>query len=275
MSDFDDDEPIELDPADMALNESGAETTTPDSPAEEIKTTDESKDTGSEGQPNDGEEKPEGDPKAEEDDSKGKTRPDKQERLNERFSKLTGTLKQKDETIEQLERELAQATREKPELKRDENGEVTIENLLEYNEKVADQKADDKVSVLEKRLEGEQVATRFDQETAESLKTHKMLDPDSPEFNPKVATAVEKLILKEISPHLMAKNVKALSKISIKAIIDDYMEGVHAAAEAARGKTQENLQHLKGTNSGAFEAGKPQKIEEKDPFMKGFDSEEI
>lgn len=265
------DAPILPDEDDSALNDGGEDTATTASPTDGKQTTDESEATGSEGKPGDGEAQPKDNSKAEEEDSKGK-RPDKQSRLNERFSELTSKLQEKDATIDDLHRQLDQVMNKPPQLKRDENGEANLDDLLEHTQKVAERAADDRVAASEMRLEGERVANRFDTEVNDALREHPMLDPDSDQFNEAVAKAVDELVNDKIGPHLLAKNVRALSKVSVKEIINRYMAGVYAAADAARSTVTQNLNKLKSDTSGALDSSAAH-VEEEDELLKAFEKE--
>lgn len=272
MSDLDDlDAPILPEEDSTALNEGGVDTATTGAPTDGKQTAEDSKVTGSEGKPSDGEATPEGDPKPGDDDSKG--RPEKKSRVQERIGELTGRLHEKDETIAQLEAELATATRQAPELKRDENGETTVDDIVEHNKLTAEQIADQKVKALEVKLEAGQVATRYDSEVADSLKRHSMLDPDSDKFNPKVAAAVEKAVRDKINPHLLAKNVKMLQKISPAQVINEIMEGVYAAQEAARGEATKSLTQARSEASDMFGGNAPATQGDEDEFTKAFNAD--
>lgn len=254
----------------MALNPDGEETVTPEAPTTgDQKTTEEANATGSEGVSGDGQLQPEGDSKAEEDEGRHQGRPDKQSRAQQRISGLTSKLREKDEYIDGLEQELNRIRKEgsiKPPT-RDEDGNINADDLMEYNRQQAELAADEKVVALERKLEGEQVATRFDREEADILRAYPMLDPnnahldpsDPNAFNEKLAAAVFGNIQDKLGPHLRARNVKALGQMSPKAIADAYMVPVLAMAEAERNRLAGNLSSLNGQSSGMFSTSAPRR----------------
>jgi len=266
-----------------ALNDGGSETATVESPTTENQTTEAPNGAGSETTTDDGQKPVEGDPKPEGDDSAG--RPDKQTRLNQRFGELTGKLKEKDEYIESLEAELRNKQREsqvqKPQP--DENGNYTVEQLMELNKQQADAIADDKLANFERQVQGERIAARFDSEEAEVLKAYPMLDPNNAKLDPsdpnayneQLAQAIEQHLYDKLGPHLRAKNVKALSRISPKAIVDQYMAGARAFAQAEAARAAKDMQATRGRSSGLFDSDAAPTAPsggKRDPVLAGFDS---
>lgn len=287
MSDVNDDVALMPDPEALteAINAGGEETAAPATPtAGEEQTTDESNGTGSEGAKDDGQQLPEDNPKPGEDDGGQPGRPDKRSRAAQRIGDLTGKLREKDEYIESLQRELESIQRQgtvKPPTP-DEDGNITVDQMMEYQRNQAEAIADQKVSELQRGLEGEQVASRFDREEADILQAYPMLNPnnasldpsDPNAYNEKLAKAVFGHIHETISPHLTTKNIAMLAKISPKSIADSYMEGAKALAAAERDRAVTSVQSMSGQSSGLFEsdAAPSKPASKRDPMLTGFDS---
>ena len=125
----------------MALTDGGEATATPETPAGENQTTNETTATGAEGADGDGQQQSNGDSKAEAevgiDTQNG--RPDKQSRLNQRFAALTSQLHEKDEYIESLKQEMARKNQQdqlKPPTP-DEDGNYSASDIMDYNQKTS------------------------------------------------------------------------------------------------------------------------------------------
>lgn len=248
----------------MALTDGGEATATPETPAGENQTTNETTATGAEGADGDGQQQSNGDSKAEAevgtDTQNG--RPDKQSRLNQRFAALTSQLHEKDEYIESLKQEMARKNQQdqlKPPTP-DEDGNYSASDIMDYNQKQAQQAANTAVEAMQERLDGEQVASRFDREEAEILKAYPMLDPNNASLDPTdpncynktLAKAVDSYVRGRIEPHILARNVGALKKLSIRKLADEYLEPIMSVAQAERERAQQSLQNLNGQSSGMF-----------------------
>lgn len=268
-----------------AINAGGEPTAAPATPtAEDNQTTDESNGTGSDGANDDGQKPPEDDSKPGEDDGGQTGRPEKRSRAEQRIGALTGKLREKDEYIESLQRELDGIQRQstvKPPTP-DEDGNITVDQMMEYNRQQAEAIARDQVSELQRGLEGEQVASRFDREESDILQAYPMLNPnnasldpsDPNAYNEKLAQAVFGHIQDTLSPHLTTRNIAMLAKISPKAIADSYMEGAMALAAAERERAVTSVQAINGQSSGLFDsdAAPSMPTTKRDPMLSGFDS---
>ena len=254
----------------MTLNDGGEETAAPaPSTAGGQQTTDESTVTGSEGTAGDGQQKPEDNPKTGEEEDKPQGRPEKHARVEQRIGQLTGKIREKDEVIDNLHKELAAIKRAetlKPPTP-DENGNINANDLMEYNRKQAEVAAKEAVAEATTAAQAETVIARYEREDSEILQAYPMLNPENASldpsdpnaYNPKIAERVWSKIEEKIGPHMLAKNVTALARISPRAIADEYMSDIAEAAEAAaareRTRLAGNMQALRASDSGIFSGG--------------------
>lgn len=168
-------------------------------------------------------------------------RPEKRDRLQARFGELTSRNRQQEAMIEQLNAQLAQnqalAGIQQPQP--DENGEIDIQKLMDYNRQVAQASANasatQQVRNLEARLERESIANRMDSEGSkveEKYKTY--LDAD-----PTLAADIQAEVEERVA--LARGDLNVLKAISPMKIAERYMRGIEAAGRRAQSVTAQNL----------------------------------
>jgi hypothetical protein len=243
---------------DLPLDNFGPATNVAASPAEEVKAAPEVAASGSEvaqeAQPVKTEDNPSADNKPSEQATEqsgtdvnqaNPERPEKRDRVQTRFDEITRKSYEQQAYIEQLERQAAQfeASKGITLLKPDENGSIDPEALQKYIADTAKAQATTEVSMLNNRLEREQIASRINKEGSQIEKRYKeTLDSD-----PIHAENIKELVEARINDNLYStERLKAVSPIKIAEL---YFKGIEAAAKRASTQTQQNLDALKAESA--------------------------
>jgi len=231
---------------DVPLTNFGGETevatqpVAPEAPAATEQTTPtEPQAPGSEGQPAAQPQQPEVNSNAEEQQSQG--RPERRSRLDSRFAELTAQNKQKDALIEQMTAQLAQnsAVAGIPKPQPDENGEIPVDAILEYNQKVAQASANasatTQVNQLRTQLERESLANKLDSEGTQIETKYKEYFDADPTLMDDIREEVEERI------KLANGNLALLKQISPAKIADRMMRSISAERRRSQTVTAQNL----------------------------------
>jgi len=207
-------------------------------------------------------------------DSKSSGRPDKRQR---QINDLMMANAKKDAELEQLRQFAVQ--HDQPQLPEgDEDGNVTVEQMAEYQRMVASEAAKQQFEELEQRvLQAEdqrnqaESLSAIDRITTNARSMHKVLDESNPSYNPRVDAFVKERVKDAITPYI-ATNSRDYGAIvdTVEATIVDSMKFYEEVGAVSANNARNNLDSLKNSTALVSQDVGDSSVDEDDDFLKGF-----
>lgn len=229
------------------------------------------------------EKNPEGETKPSEDISAKNGRAEKRDRTaSGRIQEVLARQKAEQERADAAEAELAKyreaeraAEFEKSQPQPDEDGEYDADDIMNYQQKLADQARRDAVAEIERKLatEREQVVVQgsineVDAIGNEILRDYPIMDEKSPNFNPKVSEFVRVRAVETIAPLVQQKRFSEIPEVYNR-VIREELEIIADAQSSGRNQRTQSLDNLR--NSSAIVSANAGTSETDDPEMDGWD----
>lgn len=276
----------------QALNQSGEETTSIDTPSVDEKAIEQAFEAGFDDfDSDDGPIESESDPKSEvsednktEDDLNGSTddnkseRPDKRTRRSaeSRISTLIAEKKRTDAENEQLRALLAQQQDQSFVPQPDDEGNYSADDMLEYQRHLAENAAKSESDKLRQQLleverqkECDQAISDVNSYVQDSMSKYDSLNPNSDAFDEKVSSHVRDRVIEAVYPYISSGNVnyKEVTGI-VKDTIQDTMELIKSVSASASKNTARNLDDLRYSSALISKEGGIASHD--DPMLDGF-----
>jgi hypothetical protein len=214
-------------------------------------------------------------PEESQEQQKSSGRPDKRTRQIEDLSR---TVAERDAEIARL-RQIAEQQNQIPLPQGDEDGNLTVEQMADYNRRVAENAArqqtrelEQKLLVAEDKRSQTEARARFERAVSEATAKYKVLDQGSTEYSPEVDASVRRRVEAAIAPFQVAGSkdyhkVVEVAEAAIAEAMGDYEMIRQKAASEARG----NLDSLRDS-SALVSPDAGTSPDSDDDFLKGFNA---
>lgn len=202
-------------------------------------------------------------------------RPDKRSRSNERIQQLLAEKRERD--AELAEYREWKAKQDQPQIEYDEDGNVSVESMNEYNRKMiqqeierANQTSVEKIQAIEREKNLDNSISTIESGIKERVLKHDFLNPDNANFDPNISKLVTESVLGKIQSLQLSgfEDYSEMASIALEEV-DRQLDLIETASKRSKVQTANSLSRMQGGGA-IVSSNHGQASSTADPFLEGF-----